>query len=245
MFKTAFLILFFLLLSACKPTPFPAQPGNNGPTSSGGPYSQEALNYFYEVGFGSELGRSDNTIAKWTNSINIYIGGGRPEDRSEIQEIIEELKTLTGLSINIVDDHNQSNLKIIYTSTNSFTAHCGSYKPSTHGVQQGLFCNEWKEPGNVIVQGKVLIDNSLSSQVIRSHLVREELTQCLGLMQDSYAYPDSIFQQTSTSVTEFSELDKEVIRILYDHRLQPGMTKAEVIRVLEGDKRQIAARFSI
>jgi hypothetical protein len=50
----------------------------------------------------------------------------------------------------------------------------------------------------------------------QKHLLREELTQALGLSNDSYDYPESIFYQGWTETTEYTELDKDVIRMMYN-----------------------------
>ena len=49
----------------------------------------------------------------------------------------------------------------------------------------------------------------------KKHLLREELTQSLGFFNDSWLYPESIFYQGWTDVTEYSEMDKEIIKMLY------------------------------
>ena len=54
------------------------------------------------------------------------------------------------------------------------------------------------------------------NKVQQKHLLREELTQALGFPNDSYKYEDSIFQQRWTEVTEYSILDKEIIRLHYN-----------------------------
>jgi hypothetical protein len=47
-------------------------------------------------------------------------------------------------------------------------------------------------------------------------ILREELTQSLGLYNDSWKYPNSIFYQGGNDVTEYSDLDKEIIQMLYN-----------------------------
>ena len=51
----------------------------------------------------------------------------------------------------------------------------------------------------------------------QKHLLREELTQSLGLRNDSYTYPESIFYSNWTNTTEYTELDKSLIDMLYNH----------------------------
>ena len=66
-------------------------------------------------------------------------------------------------------------------------------------------------------------------QETRSHVIREELTQALGLMRDSNSRPDSIFYQEWSPLTEYSDIDREVIRILYLDDVAAGMTRDEVL----------------
>jgi hypothetical protein len=49
------------------------------------------------------------------------------------------------------------------------------------------------------------------------HLLREELTQSLGLFNDSWEYPESIFYQGWTTTTEFAPIDRELIDMLYNN----------------------------
>lgn len=58
--------------------------------------------------------------------------------------------------------------------------------------------------------------------------LRKELTQSLGMINDSYEYKDSIFYQDWTDTGSYAEMDREVIRILFDSRIEPGMTMDKV-----------------
>jgi len=49
----------------------------------------------------------------------------------------------------------------------------------------------------------------------QNHLLREELTQSLWLCNDSWKYPESIFYQGWTTTTEYSEMDKKLIAMLF------------------------------
>jgi hypothetical protein len=50
----------------------------------------------------------------------------------------------------------------------------------------------------------------------QKHLLREELTQSLGLFNDSYKYDNSIFYQGWTTTTEYAPIDRELIDMLYN-----------------------------
>ena len=62
----------------------------------------------------------------------------------------------------------------------------------------------------------------------QKHLLREKLTQSLGLARDSHLYDYSIFQQSWTTVTQYSQMDKDIIRLLYHPEMEVGLDKTQV-----------------
>lgn len=60
------------------------------------------------------------------------------------------------------------------------------------------------------------------------HLLREELTQSLGLGQDSERYLNSIFQINWTTTSSYSQIDKDIIRLLYHSNMKVGLNENEV-----------------
>lgn len=55
----------------------------------------------------------------------------------------------------------------------------------------------------------------------------------MGLMSDSWKYPDSIFYQGWTATGAYSKLDRAIISILYNPKIKSGMGKKELERVLK------------
>ena len=61
------------------------------------------------------------------------------------------------------------------------------------------------------------VDTERSSTMsAKKHLLREELTQSLGLFNDTYDYPESIFYQEWTETNEYAPIDIELISMLYN-----------------------------
>ena len=70
---------------------------------------------------------------------------------------------------------------------------------------------------NNIYVGEAFVDiGRVKNPIRQKHILREEVTQCLGLGNDTYQYDNSIFYQGYSTVTEYSELDKEIIKMLYN-----------------------------
>ena len=213
--KTAFVTFLFILIGCS----FQSDSNN---------YSQEEIKYFTEIALGAEFGDEIPVIKKWTDNIRIKIDGEPTEsDLQAITDIVYDLNELiAGINIKIVT--NKQNLSITFSPESDFAEIDKNYVPTNYGFFWAL----WHDDSFVIYDASILVASADIAQQERSHLIREELTQSLGLMNDSNKYKDSIFYQKWTDVTEFSEIDKAVIKLLYHKKIKPGMSKQQVLEVL-------------
>lgn len=92
----------------------------------------------------------------------------------------------------------------------------------------------WSYSGYRITGADAYIEAEMTTQR-RHHVIREEITQALGLFWDSLDYDDSIFYNAYSPVTEFSAADVFVIESHYDDRLRPGTTRYSVHAALDWD----------
>lgn len=74
-----------------------------------------------------------------------------------------------------------------------------------------------------------------------SHCLVEEVAQSLGPANDSDLLPDSIFNDDSR-LNVFALFDWFILNMLYDSRVRPGMTEAQVLPVLPSVIRDVRAR---
>ncbi len=79
----------------------------------------------------------------------------------------------------------------------------------------------WPNPDWSIRKARIVINSILEENHI-NHCFLEELTQALGLPNDSERLRPSIFNETSM-LTELSALDRILIRTVYDPRMTTGM----------------------
>ena len=83
--------------------------------------------------------------------------------------------------------------------------------------------------GRETVRGAlVVVDRDLNDDTLR-HCLLEELTQAFGVVNDSTLMGDSIFNDRGPLMTAPTEIDRLVVRVLYDPRLTPGMARAEAL----------------
>lgn len=186
--------------------------------------SSEAVDYFLEIAMGSEWGSSGNVVRKWTGPVRIGVQGNPTrEDEQALNDVIAELNTLIEDDrVTLTLDNRNPNVLVRFVPESQFRSIEPNYRPRN----LGFFWLEWNNQS--IANARILISTTGVTQQERSHLIREELTQVMGLMRDSYNYADSIFYQRWTDVTEYAAIDREVIRLLYQPTITFGMSQREV-----------------
>ncbi|QHE51089.1 DUF2927 domain-containing protein [Pontibacillus sp. HMF3514] len=190
-------------------------------------YSEQAMEYFQEIAFGSEWGDTDYPVRKWNSNPRIKVfGNPSDEDMNALKNTISDVNGLQDhIELKLVEA--DPNIKVYFVPLKDF----GEYVDNPKSGNWGLFYYWW-EPGEFVIdEAEILISTDKPTPKGRSHLIREELTQSLGLPRDSYSYPKSMFFQDYTTVTEYTELDKTLIQMLYENEIKAGMTQVEAIEV--------------
>lgn len=213
--------------SLTNPAATPAQPPRTTASVSTAPLNQETIDYFLEIALGSEWGNSSSTIRRWTQNLRIQpMGTPSQADRNTLETVVAELNQLTNGQVSLQIVQENPNVQIYFVPEAEFSRYEPNYVPRN----LGFFWARWNNSG--IYNSRILISTTGVSQTERSHLIREELTQSLGLMRDSYRYEDSIFQQRWTQTNQFSDIDRAIIQLLYRPDIRPGMSRAEVLSQL-------------
>lgn len=194
-------------------------------------FSEEAIDFYIEVALGAEFGDASPVVRKWTDDLSVRVEGNPgPADLTELDRVIDELNQLrSGASIRFAAQAESSNVAIHFAPEATFREILPEYVPVNYG-----FFWFWFNSRAEITSAVILIDNTDAiSQTFRNHLIREELTQTLGLANDSPRFQGSIFHAEHPPVpTEYSRLDREVIKIHDLSEIQPGMTETDVRRIL-------------
>lgn len=223
-----FLIPVFLFLNSCSDS------GSDNSNSGLSENQEEVISYFKEIVLGFEFGNAPKVIRKWNQDVKIFVGGDEyPLLMNELNEVIEELNTLIArdnIELSTVADSSEANYYAYFGPGKRYEKLYPGAKDHTDS-NFGLFFVNWES--NYFVNGTMYVDTNRPEPRNQRHLLREELTQSLGMAQDSQRYPDSIFQSSySTAVTEYSEYDKAVIQLLYHPAMKTGLDESEVDPVL-------------
>lgn len=197
-------------------------------------YSKEAKSYFKEIALGSEYGNSgDKTIKKWVNDIVVFVPQNMPDYLVvELDKVISELNLLIQpIKIYKTTQQSKANLRIFVCTAEEYLKAEPKAKKLVAG-NLGLFYVYPNAKGE-IQKGTIFIDNHrLKAHDTQKHILREEFTQSLGLMNDSERYPNSIFYQKWSRTQSFSDLDREVISILYSEKIKAGLNEQETNIIL-------------
>jgi hypothetical protein len=199
-------------------------------------YRQDVIDYFEHIALGFEFGDAAEVTRKWNTDMKLFVGGTPPPYlRDELDRIIKELNELTAaddFSIAITTDSLASNAYAYFGTSTDFVQIYHAAGTDIH-TNLGLFYVKF-DGTNHFYNAIIFVDlERTTDNDVRKHLLREELTQSLGLARDSYEYPASIFQQAWTSVTEYAPIDRDLIRLLYNPGMSAGLDAEHVKPVLE------------
>ena len=197
-------------------------------------YELSVIDYFKEVALGFEFGTSSKITRKWNSRLKIFVGGqASPDLLDELDIIITEINQLAtdGFNVSIVNDSIQSNYYIFFGSGREYAA---IYPDEAQYVESnfGLFFINWNRQ-NQFTSGHMYVDIVRADPINQKHLLREELTQSLGLARDSPNYQESIFYLRPTTTTEYAVIDRDLIRLLYHPNMQIGLNGTQVGEVLK------------
>jgi len=211
-----------IILSGCR---------NNPAIDLSHDFTVKELEYFAEIAFGTEFGyvSKNPRLLYWRSDVKVQLNGKYTIDDSiEILKVIEELnKLIDPIELKLV--RRRGNLNVHFDCQASFQSfpHYVSGNAGFFSVERYAF----------FPKAYALIDIN-KKEVVRKHLIREEITQILGLRKDSWLYPESIFYQGWSETTEYAEIDRQLIRLLYNCNLPYGMKKSEFVQIINNLKNQ-------
>lgn len=192
------------------------------------------IDYFKSIALGAELGNDLPLIRKWNQPMKVHIvQNARAELKEELDEIITELNGLftDGFYIEMAEDSLSANFNI-YIGDPAETAIIFPFTLDELNGNTAMFLFNYDE-SFFITSGKMFVKTTHTSLNREKHMLREELTQALGLANDIPYYGNSIFYEQNSAVLEYSNLDIEVIKLLYHPKMIAGIGASSVESILE------------
>lgn len=194
---------------------------------------------FYTIALQREHGSEPVTmLSKWHSPIRFYIDD-RTADKAlharMVKQHMQHLAAITGLSVTSTDRIDKANLQIIFSNESALAGDLhqdlGINNPNLHQqLLTGSVCL-----GRISVADNGRINNAavlIPVDRARAHgklmaCVVEELTQILGLVNDSTTVYPSIFNDRSFN-DFLSGLDYLLLKLLYHPDLKAGMNKQQL-----------------
>ncbi|MEL6560981.1 MAG: DUF2927 domain-containing protein, partial [Bacteroidota bacterium] len=207
----------------------------------------EIIEYFVDVANRRANKAARNTV-RWEQDMNLFIIGDPGEALlDELNSVVSEINALitSDVRINIVDNIENSNAEIFFGSPQGFIDH---YVTTT--IANSIPLEDLQRSYGLHVSGSELesgfvftfiyVDTENTTDLEKNHLMREQVARALGLAGPSTLYTESIFFENILSdYNEFSDLDKELIRLLYSPRMNLGLNavqSAALLKSILGDE---------
>lgn len=191
----------------------------------------QVYRYFKEIALMDEGRRYKDTIRKWVTPIRFYVEGETDElVEGILQELFESLNAVEGFpGITRVDSIDDANLIGYFYYNEEFITFAKGYGGGK--FTYGLNYLELNESDYSVKDGFIALRMDLP-QTRKTNILYEEVIQVMGLQNDSYAFPDSLFYQVPNDTKQFTPLDRALFRILYHPLIQPGMNFNQCLPIL-------------
>lgn len=200
------------------------------------PSLDQMVEFFDSVVFGAEIDKklASTVVAKWQEPIRITVQGQATDRHREILAThAAALTTLTGIPIEIIPAGGKGG-----NVTAVFVPRTQMARVKIGGVQQSLidrlaaaggcyFISQQKPVGKII--WAVIVVNTQREENLIKHCILEEMTQSMGLPNDTDLVRPSLFSDHDTLLS-LSRADTILVRALYDQRLAAGTPRAAALK---------------
>ena len=192
---------------------------------------------FIDIALKREYRANEKTnLHRWQQPLKIFIKSevGDPLLQRQMYHVqAKHLQSITGHTIHFVNSQQQANVLVVFTSAERMKSNAFKYTITTSDLEQVLksaICMASIESNkqSEIIRGVILIPVDSTRQSGRLvDCIIEELTQVMGLPNDSSAVYPSIFNDRSID-SYLTGLDYLLLKIAYHPLLKPGMSEAQV-----------------
>lgn len=169
-------------------------------------------------------------LRRWAQPIGVFLDGRYTRaDKAFFEDFIRQLnEKVEGLpEVSLVNAYSKAKVRIQFGPLHKL----GKLLPGYVEGNWGYF-SFWTGEGSEMSSAEVVIASDVTNQEERNHLLMEEFVGLLGLANDIDSPEDSIIYQQWTTTQQLSQLDWQLLNLLYDARLHPGMSRAEAFQAL-------------
>jgi hypothetical protein len=209
----------------------------------------EIADGFFKVTFGAEfhVAGGVDRIRKYEGPVRVYVDNRAQPDRSaQVAAVVADIRDrIRGLDIAITDKREEAKIIVSLVHDRDLARMIRSLYgiDRAHRIQASLepqcLSGFRKDESSRIVHSDVLIVADAGDFVFYD-CTYEELLQSLGPINDDTTVPWTMFND-NVQMGFFDLYDQYLLNILYDRRVRPGMTRAEVEALLPAVLPQVRA----
>jgi hypothetical protein len=191
---------------------------------------------FFKIAFNAELqlGAPAERVRKFDEPVRIFLDSkGEPDRRSEIEAVIADIRArVNHLDVAVTNDRQAANfiVRLVAARDVEPTIRALYGHDKAKRIQQTLspqcLSGIAKDQRFRIRRAEVILPVDAGDFTFYD-CAYEELLQALGAINDDRSVPWTMFND-DVQMGFFDIYDQYLLNILYDPRLRPGMTKAEV-----------------
>jgi hypothetical protein len=195
---------------------------------------------FFKIAFGAEFhvaGRVDR-IRKYVVPVRLYVDSlAKPDRRQQVAEVVADIRSrVKNLDIAMAEERESANVVVTLVRDRDLGKTIRELygRDRARQIQRSLepqcLSGFRKDPEFRIIKSDVLLVAD-AGDFIFYDCAYEELLQALGPINDDPTVPWSMFND-KVRMGFFDVYDQYLLNILYDQRIQPGMTRQEVKALL-------------
>jgi hypothetical protein len=191
---------------------------------------------FFKIAFNAELqlGAAAERVRKFDEPVRIFLDSqGEPDRRPQIEAIIADIRAhVNHLDVAVTNDREKANFTVRLVAARDLdrTIRALYGNDKARRIQQTLnpqcLSGIAKDQRFRIRRAEVILPVDAGDFTFYD-CAYEELLQALGAINDDRSVPWTMFND-DVQMGFFDIYDQYLLNILYDPRLRPGMTKAEV-----------------
>jgi hypothetical protein len=195
---------------------------------------------FFKTAFRAELqfGRHEERIRKFDEGVRVFVDShGAPARAAVVAAIVGDINARIGhLDLAMTSERKDANVVVILVPKRDFArtirARYGQSAARTieNSLHPQCLSGIAKDESFRIRRAEVIVPAD-ADEFSFYDCAYEELLQSLGLINDDSSLPFSMFND-DVQMGFFDVYDQYLVNILYDPRIRPGMSKAEVEALL-------------
>ena len=200
----------------------------------------QITNGFFKVAFGAEYsvaGRTDR-IRKYDGPVLIYVDSrAKPDRRTQVAAVVADIRArVDHLDIALADSRDSANVIVTLVRDRDLLPTIRKFfgrakaRRIQHSLEPQCLSGFSKDDAYRITHSEVIVVAD-AGDFIFYDCIYEEMLQALGPINDTAAIPWTMFND-DVQKGFFDVYDQYLLNILYDPRIRPGMTRAEVRALL-------------